>query len=61
MLQLQKHNEDDSSSTSLSDSSGDDPVKETDLCREEEHSSRDPSTISDNLMELLIVRKQKMM
>ena len=34
--QFQKHNEDDSSSISLSDSSSDDSIKETDFCREKE-------------------------
>ena len=51
--QLRKHNEDDSSSISLSDTSSDDPVKETDLCREKERSSLDLSTISDDLMEIV--------
>ena len=44
---------DDSSSISLSDSSSDDSIKETDLCYEKEPSSLDPSTISDNLMEIV--------
>ena len=34
----------------FSESSGDNPIKVTDLCHEKEHSSLDPSTISDNLM-----------
>ena len=51
--QLQKHNEDDRFSINLFDSSGDNPVKETELCYEKDCSSVDPSTILDNLMEIV--------
>ena len=37
----------------MSDSSSYNPVKETDLCHEKVRSSLDPSTISDNLMEIV--------
>ena len=37
----------------MSDSSSYNPVKETDLCHEKVLSSLDPSTISDNLMEIV--------
>ena len=50
-MQLQKHNEDDSSSISLSDSSGDDTVKETDIYCEKERSSLHLLPISDNSLE----------
>ena len=49
--ELQKHNEDNSSYINLSDSSSDNRVKVTDLCSEKERSC--PSTISDNLMEIV--------
>ena len=49
--QLQKHNEDDSSYVNLSDSSSNNPIKVTDLCSKKECSC--PSTISDNLMEIV--------